>query len=321
MNFTCQICASNGQHKIYHCREQMFGWGDKFTYFQCAGCGCLQIAAVPADLARFYPATYNSYHSQMVPQQDWKSRLAARRDFSMATATGFSGRMINRFMPARPDLSALAHVPARQQMRILDVGCGSGALLNFLQRAGFESLAGIDPFLPEDVQVSPKVSVRKLRLDQVQEQFDLIMFHHVFEHVESGQETLRLCGQRLTAQGKILLRIPTADSDAWEQYRENWVQLDAPRHLFLHTRNSLGLLAKKAGMKVEKWLCDSTTFQFWGSELYRRNQPLFDGNGVATIPENHFSKAELKTFAARTKKANAQQRGDQVVAVLSRALL
>jgi SAM-dependent methyltransferase len=254
---------------------------------------------------------------QVIPKHGWKSRLAALRDFSVATNAGFLGKLINRFMPARPDLSSLAQVPLHKEMRILDVGCGSGSLLNFLQRAGFESLAGIDPFLPDDIQISPNVFVRKLSLGQVQEHFDLIMFHHVFEHVESGQETLRLCRERLSDHGKILLRFPTADSDAWEYYRENWVQLDAPRHFFLHTRSSFELLAKKADLKIEKWFCDSTSFQFWGSELYQRNQPLFGGDGVAILPETYFSKMEMKSFAQRTREANAHKRGDQIGVVLS----
>lgn len=319
MSFTCKICLNKGSHKIYDCREKMFGWGDEFLYFQCVNCGCLQITVIPSNLARFYPATYNSYHSQLIPQRGWKSRLAALRDFSVATDKGFLGRLINRFMPARVDLTSLACVPLRKKMRILDVGCGSGSLLKFLHRAGFESLAGIDPFLPDDIKISSDLFVRKLSLDQIREQFDLIMFHHVFEHIESGQETLRLCRERLADHGKILLRFPVADSDAWELYRENWVQLDAPRHLFLHTRTSFDLLTKKAGLKIEKWFCDSTSFQFWGSELYQRNEPLFGADGIAATPENNFSKAEMKMFAARAKKTNAYERGDQVVAVLSYA--
>jgi hypothetical protein len=34
-------------------------------------------------------------------------------------------------------------------------------------------------------------------------------------------------------------------------------------------------------------------------------------------PESHFTKAEMKAFDRRSKIANAHQRGDQVVAVLS----
>ena len=317
MNFTCQICSIIGPHVSCRCREKMFGQGGEFLYFQCAECGCLQIASVPADLGRFYPANYHSFRSPVILQKGWKSWLAAARDFSIATNSGFLGKLVNRLMPARLDVTSLGSVPLRREDRILDVGCGGGELLRFLHRAGFHQVAGIDPFLSGDIEVQPGVVVCKLTLGQVQEKFDLIMLHHVFEHVESGLETLRLCRERLLPGGKILLRFPTADSEAWKIYRENWVQLDAPRHLFLHTPASFQRLAEKAGLKVEKWFCDSTTLQFWGSELYQKGKPLFDRDGTAALPENHFSESELKAFAQKTKEVNVSRRGDQVVVILS----
>jgi Methyltransferase domain len=214
MNFTCKICSNQGSHQTYDCSEKMFGWGDKFLYFQCAGCGCLQIAETPANPGRFYPADYYSFRSAAVPKTGWRSRLAARRDFSIATNRGVFGKLIGRFFPAHADLASLSSVPLRRETRILDVGCGGGELLRLLHRAGFHHVAGIDPFLSGDIEISPGVSVRKLSLDQIQDKYDLIMLHHVFEHVESGRETLELCRQRLAPCGKILLRFPTADSDA-----------------------------------------------------------------------------------------------------------
>jgi SAM-dependent methyltransferase len=275
------------------------------------------MAAIPTDLGRFYPRNYYSFHVNPFPQSGWKSRLAAMRDFSAATGTGILGKWLGQITPARSDVASLAHVPARKDMRILDMGCGRGQLLSILHRAGFSHLSGIDPFLSEDIEVLPGLYARKQSLEQIQEQFDLIMLHHVIEHVESGRQTLQACRQRLAPHGRILLRFPTPESDAWEQYRENWVQIDAPRHLFLYTRAGLQLIAEQSGLKIEKWLCDSSAFQFWGSELYRKGLPLYDGNRIAMNPESHFTKAEMKAFDRRSKIANAHQRGDQVVAVLS----
>lgn len=54
----------------------MFGFGGEFIYFQCGRCGCLQTKAVPADLSRYYPPHYYSFHLQAVPQRGLKARLA-----------------------------------------------------------------------------------------------------------------------------------------------------------------------------------------------------------------------------------------------------
>jgi SAM-dependent methyltransferase len=316
MNGVCQICFSRANHANYRCREQMFGWGGEFDYFCCAECGCLQIGRVPEDLSRFYPPIYYSFHLQPIPRHGLKSWLGGRRDYWAATGRGLLGFLVNKLVPARVDVSSLGGIPARKEMRILDVGCGSGELLSILHRAGVGQLEGIDPYLSAEVEVLPGLRVRKLALQEVSGEFDLIMLHHVFEHVEFGRELLAAARQRLSARGGILLRFPTPESAAWEQYRENWVQVDAPRHLFLHTRKSLGILAGQAGLAAERCWCDSSAFQFWASELYKRGVSLYDQDGRSRNPENYFTKAEMRAFAHRAKEVNASGRGDQLVVVL-----
>ncbi|MEB0263358.1 MULTISPECIES: hypothetical protein [unclassified Mucilaginibacter] len=99
--------------------------------------------------------------------------------------------------------------------------------------------------------------------------------------------------------------------EAWDIYKENWVQLDAPRHFVLHTKKSMGILAEKTGFTVAKTIFDSTAFQFWGSELYERDIPL-------TLPRTHqmypieeiFTPDELDGFGKRSAALNGKQRGD-----------
>lgn len=319
MNLECRICHSHGSHPSYRARERMFGWPDEFDYFCCGGCGCLQIAQVPADLGRFYPPNYYSFHAQPRPQRGLKSWLAGRRDCSAATGTGFLGTALRKLTEARPEVLSLGIVPARKEMRILDVGCGRGELLSILHRAAVGELAGIDPYLAGDVEVVPGLWVRKLALEQISGEYDLIMLHHVFEHVETGLELLAAARARLSAQGRILLRFPTPESDAWEQYREKWVQLDAPRHLFLHTRRSLGILAGQAGLVVERSWCDSGGFQFWASELYQKGLSLMDERGEMRNPQQYFTSSQMRNYSEQAEKANAANRGDQLAMVLSGA--
>ena len=72
------------------------------------------------------------------------------------------------------------------------------------------------------------------------------------------------------------MRIPTVTSTAWEKYRENWVNLDAPMHVYLHFHFSIKLLAQNAGLKVLDFWSDSVSMQLWGSEQYIRDIPLTD---------------------------------------------
>jgi len=292
----------------------MFGWGDEFTYFECASCGCLQISEVPADLGRYYPSNYYSFQLQSVPQQGLKSQLARIRDYLAATQPGIIGRLLARISVLRRDLTSLAFTGVKKNSKMLDVGCGRGELLSRLHRAGFRALAGVDPFLAEEVVVVPGVVVQKKQLAEVQGEFDLIMLHHVLEHLEFPKQFLADCRSKLTKNGKLLLRFPTVDSFAWRKYRTNWVQLDAPRHVFLHSYKSIERLARETGMAVEKIWCDSEAFQFFGSEHYEKGRPLLE-NGQYLA--GSLNPEQLRRYEQEARRLNRLKQGDQIAVILT----
>jgi len=145
------------------------------------------------------------------------------------------------------------------------------------------------------------------------------MFHHSFEHVADPLETLYFVKKLLSPNGTRLIRIPVVDSWAWENYGVNWVQIDAPRHFFLHSQKSMKILAKSAGFKIKEIICDSTEFQFWGSEQYKRDIPLNSENSYSVNPSKSiFSKREIRIFKEKAKKLNSESRGDQVAFYLKK---
>ncbi len=316
MRQTCRICNNIGDYRHFACTERMFGMSGSFDYFQCNECRCVQICEIPDDIGRYYPPHYYSFHLQPFQQTGWKARLAGLRDRARLTMPEPFRSWIFRRHSARGDIASLEEMQLRTRMRILDLGCGRGQLLSILHRAGFRRLCGIDPYLAGDLEVVPGLVVRKLALESLDEEFDLIMLHHVFEHILDGQTTLHACRKILAPQGRILIRVPTAESAAWAIYRQNWVQLDAPRHFFLHTRRSLAILAEQTALEIDRIWCDSSSFQFWGSELYCRGVPLFDTGGRPASPEQHFSHEQLKEFEAKAAVLNRTDQGDQFVAIL-----
>jgi SAM-dependent methyltransferase len=138
------------------------------------------------------------------------------------------------------------------------------------------------------------------------------MFHHSLEHMPDQEKVLRQAAKLLRPGGVCLVRIPVFPSFAWDRYRENWVQLDAPRHLFVHSRKSLGIIAKQAGLEIERVDFDSTEFQFTGSELYSRGLALSE-------LERAFSRRECRAFRRQARQLNRDERGDQAVFFLRKA--
>jgi SAM-dependent methyltransferase len=296
----------------------MFGSGEVFRYFQCARCGCLQIGEFPPDLSRYYPEDYYSYQPGP-PAGRIRGRLIGLRNRYAVWSRGLLGRLLYARRP-NPVLRCLWRLPLGTDARILDVGCGSGAGLRSLQELGFRNLLGIDPLNRQDLEHPGGLKVLKRTIHELEGQWDLVMFHHSFEHVPDPAETLLSASRLLSPAGHCVIRTPTVSSDAWEHYRAEWVQLDAPRHLHLHSVESLGLLAGKAGLDPHQVVYDSTAFQFWGSEQYRKGIPLRDPrSGATSLPGTLFSRAELAGFARRAGQLNAAGRGDQAIFYLRKS--
>ena len=67
---TCRLCDGeiSGSYKV---KEMLIGLRETFEYFLCSSRGCLQIAAVPSNLSKYYP---QDYYSLQTPKRK-KSRI------------------------------------------------------------------------------------------------------------------------------------------------------------------------------------------------------------------------------------------------------
>lgn len=314
----CGVCGNEQSNREYEAREMMLGLGHSFGYFQCSACHCLQIKDIPADLSPYYPEGYYSYRSPA--RQGAVKRLVSRlRDRHAVFGGSLVGRLLCGRFPADPRLRALRPLPLRTETRVLDVGCGRGDLLRILQGLGFTNLQGVDPFNAEEIDLGGGIRIRNVELGAIEGPWDLVMFHHSFEHVPNPRDTLRAAAALLEPGRHCLIRIPVVPSAAWEEYGTDWVQLDAPRHLFLHSLDSVRILAAETGFELVEVSYDSTAFQFWGSEQYARGISLADPRSHGKNPSGSlFTVAQVREFQRRTEQLNAAGRGDQAVLYLRR---
>lgn len=307
-SLSCKLCGAESR-RLHVAREMMLGTRHTFTYLECPGCGSVRIAEVPSNLADYYPQNYTAYLTGAMSAG--KARL---RQLLVAAATRSplfckAAAPFHRFKTAE-----LIHaMRLRPSMEILDVGCGSGWLVRDLRSAGFHA-TGIDRFAPVTRDVSHPV-VQRGELQTIDQSFDCILFNHSLEHIEDQVGTLRLAREKLRPAGVCLVRIPLA-AWAWEHYGTDWVQLDAPRHLFIHSERSLRLAAEQAGLTVADTVFDSFDFQFWGSELYRLDVPLEEGR--LKLAE-YFTEPQMKEFTERAEELNRLRQGDQAMFFLRAA--
>jgi SAM-dependent methyltransferase len=281
----------------------MFGLDGEFLYSECAGCGSLYMTDPPADLSPFYPPGYYSYsHASRSRLSALSEDIAAR-----ARAAGYVRFLRRCGMRLGPSTA------------FIDVGAGSGDLLRALRAIGFSHGIGVDPYLRDGTDTNGVTILRRpideVAADDSPVEADVVMFHHSLEHVADPAVSLRAAATLLTRGGLILVRIPIV-SYAWRRFGDNWVGLDAPRHLSLPTEDGFTRLAQRLGLRIVHSRYDSTAMQFVASEAYERGLTLSEA--FASNPP----KTALRTILSlpktmRANRLNRQRRGDQAAFALA----
>ncbi len=324
----CRICGNTRGNKVHEAREMMFGTRDVFHYMECGSCGCVQLMDVPADMAKYYPQDYYSFREpetylKFAHDRLFMRFLRHRRSAYLFDNASFLGWLLEKMNPAQPKLLKYRELfkmcRAHLGSRILDVGCGRGKMLSELAWYGFTNLTGVDPFIDADVRM-PGIVIHKCDIFSLQGTFDMIMFNHSFEHMDDPQRLLARVREILSDNGRVLIRIPTVSSYAWEHYGVNWVALDPPRHLFLYSVKSLEVLAAKTGFIVENILYDSTEYQFWASEQYIRDIPERDERSYGeNAHKSIFSREQIQEFTRKAEALNREKKGDAICVCLAKS--
>lgn len=304
----CPICSNERDNKFLNVLEMMLQTYDTFRYLECANCGALSLSTKPDDMSRYYPSSYYSFTKETTVYTDSlleKLKYTLRKS-SMKAHLGegtFIDILVNKMKPIY--YPWLKKYIVSLDSKILDVGCGNGFLITEMQQYGFSALYGIDLFVKDSVR-EDALKIYKMDIHTFDENdFDFIMYNHSFEHIENPHLELQSIYNRLSDRGTLMIRVPICDSYAFRKYKENWVQLDAPRHYFLYTRKSMEILASKNNFELYDFMYDSNAFQFVGSECYQRNIPLSKWKDI-------FSKSELKKWEDKAKKLNQVKDGDSI---------
>ncbi|MFK5976793.1 MAG: class I SAM-dependent methyltransferase [Sulfurovum sp.] len=308
MKINCKVCNNNSNNLVLTVSEMMLETGDKFKYCKCSSCGCLSLLNIPKDIDKYYPSSYYSFTK--IHTITNKNLLNTIKRFIRVRAMKgklgcgtFINSLIYKIKPIAYDWLKKDLVSLNS--KILDVGCGNGFLVNELEKYGFNNLIGIDLYTDTNIE-SNGYKIYQSNIHSLDEsKFDLIMYHHSFEHINNPHKELKVVYDKLKDDGTLILRVPVCDSYAFEKYKQNWVQLDAPRHYFLYTIKSMSILSEENGFKIDAVYYDSNVFQFIGSECYLQNVKFSDYKTI-------FTESDIKEFEKKSNELNLSGSGDQV---------
>ena len=308
----CKVCGNSINNKFYQVKEMQLGLREMFTYMECANCGCLQLKDIPADLGKYYPnENYYSFNLGLDIKDKPDALRKIKASYLLYKKNLLLGGLLSIGYKA-PDYFSWMKIPGiKFNDSILDVGTGNGGLLANLFKNGFTNLTGIDPFINSDHDYG-SVKVLKKDIYEMEGQFDYIMLHHAFEHMDEPLKVLFRLNELLKHNRYLLIRTPMMGNYSWKKYKENWMDIDAPRHIIIHSVESMKILAANAGFIVKQIVFDSNYMSFIGSEQYQKDIALPDPNSYSVNKEAAgFSKEQIEQFKKKAVEINKQQQGDQ----------
>jgi SAM-dependent methyltransferase len=210
---------------------------DTFLAMRCRRCGLIYLNPRPAaeEMPRIYPEDYHSF--DFSPQQ-----------FGLVYR-------VRRRLEARRLLAWCAGLPAGA--RLIDVGCGDGFHLGLLREFGQPGwrLEGVDVD-DRAARAAARSGARVhhgtlAALPLPQAAYDFAFLIQTVEHVDDPPGLLSAVRALLRPGGRVGVVTDNADSPDFKIFRgRHWGGYHFPRHWNLFNRDTLGRLARKAGLEV-----------------------------------------------------------------------
>lgn len=224
----CIICGNTDAETLW--AMDSFGYGESVLR-RCKCCGLLYYSPrlnEPA-LKEVYSGVSDSYnYADSLAEQAYATKRAKRcikliRRFSSASAPG----------------------------RLLDVGCGFGFYLQVACGHGWE-VVGVEIAKPVAEFAREQFGLQVIASDfehaELKPPFDVVMFHHVLEHLRDPRRALRKANHLLRDGGLLLLSVPNAASLPARLAGQEWVWF-GELHLYHFTPITIYRLLELCGFK------------------------------------------------------------------------
>ncbi len=268
----CYLCGKEGIIKYSNLSDRMFGVPGLWNFRQCQdeNCGLLWLDPMPTEKGMLN--TYPKYYTHGLKRP---STFRVKIMDSIKYILGVDS-MVKRVAKLR--------LPNKSAHSVLDVGCGSGALLDYLKQKGW-SVAGteIDAAAIKIAKDQYGLDIKNgelIKLHLPGNAYDLIIMHHVLEHVHDPISFLAECYRLLKPGGDLIIVTPNYDSWASHFFAKEWFCLEPPRHLYLFSPNNLLKCVNKAGfIESHVWTdnLDSLVYMVSSLDIKRTGRHLAGG--------------------------------------------
>lgn len=231
-DFSCIQCTSSAAVTVWSdCKDYYLQKSCRVSYARCVGCGLIQQAPIPKDVAIFYDAY------PIHKKKSWLYRLF--RSWVMGSC----------YFNTRRHITSI-----KESALLLDFGCGDGWFLDKnqainLNLIGFEANPGHAAQLSNVLKIPVYADERALLRDH-EGRVDVVTMHFVLEHLTDINHAFEIVHRLLKPDGIFYFVIPNIGSWEARVFGKKWHNLDAPRHISFPEAPSIKQLSERWGFDV-----------------------------------------------------------------------
>lgn len=240
----CSLCSSNKIRFLSEVEDVEY-WSsqDTFFYYECLSCELIFLKDPPFDkLSEIYPDSYYS--------TDFQIKSSSLINYFLNNVKTFLDK---KFF--RKTLSTIKH---RQKLSCLDIGGGSGWMLNILRasdsRVNQTSVIDLNPKSKELAKKNGHTfycqNVEAIDFNNL---FDVVLLLNLIEHVANPKNVLKSIHSAMRPQALAIIKTPNNKSFNRRLFESKyWGGYHAPRHWNIFNEKNFRKMCEDVGFVVQK---------------------------------------------------------------------
>jgi 2-polyprenyl-3-methyl-5-hydroxy-6-metoxy-1,4-benzoquinol methylase len=307
----CPACAVPGRFALSGSRDYVCGLPGDWAFWTCPACASFWPNPRPVEsaLPLLYPENYTFTRSDNASDAAFPSGFTGsaklsvlQRQFSYdlleekadRQAGLWFGRLFGAAMRKKAGY-AVRFLSKKKGGKLLDVGCGNGAFMDWMQRLGWKV---------EGIEVDPVAAQRAIDRgltvyqDKVENAalppafFDAITLTHVAEHFFDPCRIFQILERCLKPGGIIVSISPNPSGIVRRIFGNKWYALDPPRHLFLPSTAAYRRMLEPLGFEVQTWT--SMRLFYWN---FKESLSIACRGSVGVAPDSAMLKFTARALA------------------------
>lgn len=231
----CPVCGSKEYAVLYESGDYEYDLPGTFYISCCKGCGLIYQNPRPtlAEILRYYPEWYEPYNTfgpKIIRSIRHHLLVRSRIRKYCQLFSGKAGRI-----------------------KVLDVGCANGELLNELSSHSQFECAGVEPVTyAADIAARHGFFVYNSTLEDAKipdVSFDLVIMNHVLEHMPDPVKTVKKAFSVLKEDGILSGELPCVSSLERIIFGRYWGMYHMPRHLTFFSKELIERFLREIGFK------------------------------------------------------------------------